>query len=230
VASVAVRRRRRQAGARPALIPVRVVPLLLALAVTAEASAALAQPNLRSTFPGRRVGGGTRGECTARVLAHLVPGSSVYAPGAGGQIGLLEGPSANPAPVAVSFRQVNAAGSSDAARNLLSSRELPASSAGVTLLRVPLKGATVWESSYRCDAGPGDPADPLAMVSAEAPPAVSLLLVDATPADTALQAKLKGLSAFCGKSVAREQLAASFDLADVISADWPAQLPVRCLP
>jgi hypothetical protein len=66
------------------------------------------------------------------------------------------------------------------------------------------------------------------MVSSDAPPAVSLLLLEATPADTALQVKIKGLSAFCGKSVAREQLAAAFDLADVISPDWPAQLPVRC--
>ena len=208
--------------------PVRVAPLLLALAMSAQASAALAQPNPRSTFPGRRVGGGTRGECTARVLAHLVPATSVYAPGATGLIALLEGPNANPRPIAVSFRQANASGSTDAARTLLSSRDLPASSAGVTLLAVALKGATVWESNYRCDEGVADPADPLAMVSSQAPPAVSLLLTDATPADTALQAKIKGLPALCGKTVSREQLASSFDLADVVSADWPDQLPVRC--
>ena len=206
----------------------RIAPVLLTLALVAEASAAVAQPNLRSTFPGRRVGGGTRGECTARVLAHLVPGSSVFAPAAG-LIGLLEGPTANPRPVAISFRQMNAAGSSDAARNLLASRDLPASSAGVTLFTVPLKGATVWESSYRCDEAPGDPNDPLAMVSSEAPPAVSLLLTEATPADAALQARLKDLRALCGRTVPRDQLASAFDLADVLSgADWPAQLPVHC--
>ena len=207
----------------------RVAPLLIGLAVVAQASAVLAQPNLRSTFPGRRVGGGTRGECTARVLAHLVPGSSVFAPGPTGWIGLVEGPTANPRPVAISFRQANASGSSDAARTLLAKRELPASTAGVTLLAISLKGASVWESSYQCDAGPGDPSDPLSMVSAAAPPAVSLLLTgDVTPADTALQGKLKGLKALCGKTIAREQLASSFELGDVISSEWPAQLPVRC--
>ena len=206
----------------------RVAPVLVALALLVEASAVWAQPNLRSTFPGRRVGGGTRGECTARVLAHLVPGSRFYSPAAG-LIGVLEGPSANPRPVAIGFRQMNAAGSSDAARNLLPSRELPASAAGVTLFPVPLKGATVWESSYRCDEAPGDPNDPLAMVSTAAPPAVSLLLLDATPADAQLQARLKELQGHCGHSVGREQLAAAFDLADVVSGpDWPAQLPVRC--
>lgn len=206
----------------------RIAPLLLGLTVLVQASAALAQPNLRSTFPGRRVGGGTRGECTARVLAHLVPGSSVYAPGAAGVIGVLEGPTANPRPLALSIRQVNASGSADAARNLQLQKELPASTAGVTLLSLVLKGASVWESSYRCDEGSPDPSDPLGMVTSVAPPAVSLLLADVTPADAALQARLKQLRALCGKTVARDQLAADFDLRDVISADWPAQLPVRC--
>jgi len=206
----------------------RIAPLLIAVAVASQASVAMAQPNLRSTFPGRRVGGGTRGECTARVLAHLVPPSSVFAPGGTGLIAMLEGPASNPRPVAISFRQMNSAGSSDAARHLTAQRELPASPAGITLFVVPLKAASVWESNYRCDGGPGDPADPLGMVSSEAPPAVSLLLKDVTPADVVVQTRLQGLRSLCGKTVPREQLAASFDLGDVISADWPAQLPVRC--
>lgn len=48
-----------------------------------------AQANPRSTFPGRRVGGGTRGECSARTLVHLVPETSVYAPDASGLVGLV---------------------------------------------------------------------------------------------------------------------------------------------
>ena len=56
-----------------------------------------AQANPRSTFPGRRVGGGTRGECSsARTLVHLVPATSVYAPGASGLVGLVQGPSDSP--------------------------------------------------------------------------------------------------------------------------------------
>ena len=204
------------------------VRAILALALLAETGAVLAQPNLRSTFPGRRIGGGTRGECTARVLAHLVPASSVFAPGSSGLIALLEGPTANPRPLLVALREANAAGSSDAASARSQRRQLPASSAGVTLLVLPLKGATVWESSYLCEEGVSDPSDPLAMVSAAAPPAVSLLLLEGTPADAGLQSRLRELQARCGQSVPRQQLAASFELADVITADWPAQLPVRC--
>lgn len=57
----------------------------------------------RSTFPGRRVGGGTRGECSARILVHLVPENSVFAPGATGILGLVQGPTANPVSLELSF-------------------------------------------------------------------------------------------------------------------------------
>ena len=204
------------------------VRLVLAWALLLQAGAAPAQPQLRSTFPGRRIGGGTRGECTARVLAHLVPPSSVFAPGSSGLIALLEGPTANPRPLLVALRQANAAGSRDGARSRVLLLELPAAPAGVTLLVRPIKTASVWESSYRCEDDVADPADPLAMVSSAAPPAVSLLLLEVTPSDAALQPRLEDLRARCGQTVPREQLARAFDLSDVIAADWPARLPVRC--
>ena len=65
------------------------------------ADVALAQKDLRSTFPGRRVGGGTRGECNARVVAHLVPSQSVFAPD--GYLAVVMGPTANPAPLPLSL-------------------------------------------------------------------------------------------------------------------------------
>ena len=37
--------------------------------------------DLRSQFPGRRVGGGTRGECSARYLALIVNPDSIFSPG-----------------------------------------------------------------------------------------------------------------------------------------------------
>lgn len=202
----------------------RSASTLLALAMILEPSFALAQPSLRSTFPGRRVGGGTRGECSARMVAHLVPPSSVFAP-VGGLVGVLEGPTVHPRPLVINLREVNAVGSRDAARSLTAHRELPAASAGVTLLVLPFKAASVWESSYRCDDGPDDPTT---MVSAEVPPVVSLLLTDVTSVDRVTQTHLLDLRALCGRTVSRGQLATSFDLAEVISGDWPPQLPVRC--
>ena len=202
----------------------------LPIAAVGLPQAALAQANLRNTFPGRRIGGGTRGECSARLIAHLVPASSVFAPGAGASIGLLEGPTAQPRPLQLSFRPLTSAGTAAKAQASTMTRELPAAPMGVVLLKVaPIKSATIWESAYRCDAsGAQASADGLEFVQTAAPPAVSLLVPDAQRDDQAILVALKQLQAQCGKTVATAELAKSFGLADVISPEWPQQLPVRC--
>lgn len=185
---------------------------------------ARAQTDLRSTFPGRRVGGGTRGECNARLIVHLVPASSVFAPGQPGLLGVLEGPAANPRPLELRFRPQQGEGPTQ-------ERLLAAGGPALVLLPTPaLAGATVWESSYRCDEqiGAGTSADPLQFVESTSPPALSLLVVDAVPADTKLQAQLKQLRGRCGATISRQELASAFALSDLIDTSWPDQLPVRC--
>jgi hypothetical protein len=210
--------------------PRRTVPVLAVLVLLAISGEALAQPNLRSSFPGRRIGGGTRGECTARLLTHLVPANSVFAPGSSGTLGLLEGPVATPRPLQLEFRPLSNTSSAEAARSARVRRDLPAAPAGITLvtLAAGTVGATVWESSYRCGLEGGANVEPLAFVEASAPPAVSLLVSDVTPADKSNQAALARLKAACGSSVPRQQVAKAFGLGDLINADWPSQLPVRC--
>ena len=192
--------------------------------------AASAQTDLRNSFPGRRMGGGTRGECSARLLANLVPANSVFAPGAEATIGLLEGPTAQPRPLQLSFRPLNAAGTGAAAQGRVSNRDLPAAPAGVVLLTIaPLKTATIWESGYRCDEGNSAAAgDGLSFVETASPPAVSLLVPDVQPVDKTLAASLRQLRSQCGKTVATATLAKTFDLGDAITSEWPQQLPVRC--
>ena len=104
-----------------------------------------AQADLRSSFPGRRVGGGTRGECSARLLAHLVPANSIYAPGRSLQVGLLEGPTANPKPIEIQFRRWSGAPSDQMSEATLATSELPASTAGITLISLEaLNVPAVW--------------------------------------------------------------------------------------
>jgi len=202
--------------------------VLLALAM--EASPVFAGGK-RSSFPGRRIGGATRGECTARLIAHLVPDDSVYAPGASQMLGILEGPTANPRPVLVAFRSEGAPAGAPPASSLT----LPALGPGITLFRRPaLQGATVWESSYRCESPATstgtDPAaaDPLAFISTQAPPALSLLVGTANPEDAKIQKSLQSLQRSCGGTVSRAEVASSFGLADVLTSDWPERLPVNC--
>ena len=189
------------------------------------ANAAWAQKDLRSAFPGRRVGGGTRGECNARIVAHLVPSQSVFAPA--GDLAVVMGPTANPVPLQVSFRpeQVGAAGASS-----VPARTLPAAPAGLTLLPVSAPAQpTVWESSFDCSAGDaGAAADPLAFVESSSPPAVSLLVPTPAAEDTSIQTGIARLRAACGSSVPTAQTLADFGLADLATSDWPEMLPVRC--
>ena len=186
-------------------------------------SPAFAQANLRSTFPGRRVGGGTRGECSARILAHLVPSNSVYSPGASGDLGLVQGPTANPFGLTMTFRP-------NADEGVESSHALDASPVGLILVRgmggdVP----TIWESSFDCDADDQlSSSDPLSFVESVSPPAISLLLPQSEPSDISAQNALKEIRKNCGATVPALATLAQFGLADLFTKDWPNQLPVRC--
>ena len=184
-------------------------------------SAVEAQGNLRSTFPGRRVGGGTRGECSARVLAHLVPETSVFSPAPTGDLALVRGPSAQPVPLAVTFRAQRGE-----AEDL---RRMPARPAGITLLRVPpIREAMVWESAFACESDDSTTADDLSFVETASPPALSLLVAVPEPGDLPVQQALAGLRQQCGASVPTTETLASFGLADLATAQWPKHLPVDC--
>ena len=196
----------------------------LGISVLASLSplAGLAQADLRSSFPGRRVGGGTRGECSARTLVHLVPDSSVFAPGASGDLALVQGPTANPVSLTMTFKP-EAGGSSI-------TQTLPASPAGVTLVRRSATSApTIWESGFDCASGDAAASsDPLSFIETASPPAVSLLLATSEASDIQVQKSLQALRQSCGGTVPAVETLAQFGLADVVTAEWPQQLQVRC--
>ncbi|MFM7085609.1 MAG: hypothetical protein ACKOCA_08480 [Vulcanococcus sp.] len=197
----------------------------LAIGLGAAALPTLAQSGLRSTFPGRRVGGGTRGECSARLIAHLVPANSVYASGADRLLGILQGPSDKPHPLQITFRPQE-----PPTAPALDTRTLPAADVSIVLLRQPqIAGPTLWESTYQCEQGQaGRSEDPLDFISAGSPPALSLLLKEPAPADATIQSGLSRLQKSCGSTVPREEVERLFGLEDVMRDNWPARIPVRC--
>jgi hypothetical protein len=205
-----------------------LLPLLMA--AIAPIGAARGQESLRSTFPGRRVGGGTRGDCTARVVAHLVPENNMLGAAAATTLGILEGPASTPRPLQVAFRPRRQEGNNPAPAAGFENRTIPPAPAGVTLLRIPAVGEdTLWESSYQCEETPagGDTAL-LSFVSSVAPPAQSLLVSARLPGDRKVELELQKLRAACGATVATAEVASAFGLNDVITREWPARLPVRC--
>ena len=198
------------------------IAIALASIVLGEVVALEVHSNPRNTFPGRRVGGGTRGECNARALVHLVPDSSVFAPGASGLLGLVEGPAENPFNLTVQFKSGDG--------GLTVNRTFMASSSALTLMTIQdLSTPTVWESSFECSAGDGmwnD--DPIAFIQSSSPPARSLLLPEAEGDDLKVQNILSSLRQYCGKKVPAQETLARFGLADLVTEAWPRQLRVRC--
>ncbi|QEY32773.1 hypothetical protein EVJ50_11580 [Synechococcus sp. RSCCF101] len=191
--------------------------------------------NLRNTFPGRRIGGGTRGECAARMLVHLVPDGSVYAPPAsGGYLAFLQGPTGTPRPVVVRFSPYQAPGGSQAgwvSTTATSEVDVDASPASLVLLPVPAtQGPTVWESFYDCAGEEGDGGGPLGYVQAVSPPALTLLIDSPEPTDRSAAADVAWLASACGSSLRAADVASRFGLKDVLDETWPQNLPVRCTP
>ena len=191
-----------------------MIPLVavLLIAVALAGQAALAQPDSRNTFPGRRVGGGTRGACTSRLIAHLAPANNIQrVPSAGPvRLAVLQGPTSEPFPLQIAL---------DGRRSI----QLPASSAGVVVLRIPPIGSdTRWQSSYVCPAGTPAADDPLNFVVAVAPPALSLLRPSSDVDD-----QLPGLLSRCGGSVDLAEIKQWLGV-EAVSGEWPQQLPVRC--
>ena len=209
-------------GSTRVLQKVLTVSLGVCVSMALMPMAAMAQASLRSSFPGRRVGGGTRGECSARTLVHLVPESSVFAPGASPLLGVVQGPTANPVSLKLSFKPE--AGGSE------TTRTLAAAPASITLISsAGTTEPTVWESSFNCDSGDGGASlDPLAFIQTASPPAISLLLPEEEASDKSIQAALSSLKARCGATVPAAETLAQFGLADLVTAEWPDQLPVRC--
>ena len=202
---------------------------LLSVLMLGAVLPAAASPQLRSSFPGRRVGGGTRGECTARLLVHLVPQNSVFAPGAEGLLGTLQGPTQAPKPLLMDLRRLASAGTVADAQGRVQRLRVDPSGVGVTLFRAPVSDGVVWESSYQCI--PPEPGvDPLSWDGGfDAPPAITLLLAEPTALDLTLQGRLEALADQCEGSIAKAQLIQDFNLAALDLRSWPERLPVRCL-
>ena len=201
--------------------------LLSALVVNVICSPAL-QAAPRNAFPGRRIGGGTRGECAARPVLHLVPSSNVFSPGGSNLIAVLEGPSADPMPLEVILRPASDDGIATPGAPPVLQQSLGAAVNRLVLLRVPAaSGPLLWESSYQCGADEG--ADEFGFITAAAPPALTLLVPEGGSDAVQMQQQLASLRSACGTSTAVAPLMQAFDCGDdVVDASWPQTITVQC--
>lgn len=162
-------------------------------------------PDRTRRFPLRREGGGTRGACAARLLAHLVPPDGLLDPGPNPILGLIEGDSPEPVPLVVRWPGGEAI--APARRG-----------ASLRLLRLPGPPETgLWESFPACE-GTAEP---------QAPPARSLL--GPAPGATHRDARdaLRALWRQCGQRIPTAALLATWDYPH-LAERLPASLPVIC--
>ena len=185
---------------------------------------------IRNSFPGRRIGGGTRGECWTRLFAHLVPANSVYTPGSPPLIALLEGPAKTPRPVIIELRSVLANGLPDPNAKPVFQRTLLPEPEGIRLiLLAKLTQPVSWTSSYFCSDSPVPSDESLFFVSRNEPPPLTLLLPsNPSPDDRKVWETLGLLHKACGKTFPRQEVKRLFGFSDLLSDDWPENLPVRC--
>ena len=187
--------------------------------------------SLRGSFPGNRVGGGTRGECSARVIVHLVPESGMYDPSAASSnlIGLLQGPSLNPTPLVITFRPFQSNGNLDQVP--LSRETLRFASSKVSLILLDPDfddKSKIWESTFECDqhADSGE----FGFITSSFPPALSLLTKssDVTSASLPTAVLLKSWQGLCGATISTDSVFDPFGLDDLLTQQWPTQIPVLC--
>ena len=187
--------------------------------------------SLRGAFPGNRVGGGTRGECSARLIVHLVPESGRYDPSSAGSnlIGLLQGPSLNPTPLVITFRPFQASLQIDQAGQSLSTLRVKASKASLVLLDPGFDDKSmIWESAYECDQN-GDSGE-FDFITSSSPPALSLLTKTSDLRTGTLKTAelLKSWKSLCGNTIPTNSVLNQFGLDDLLNQQWPNQLPVFC--
>ena len=105
--------------------------------------------NIGLAFPGRRVGGGTRGECSARKIMHLVPESNIAFQNELGHFALIIGPSNDPKDININFKEFE-----ETKKNKinLNNFKIKASKEKVFLISIPSQDAPfILESSFDCN-------------------------------------------------------------------------------
>ena len=201
-------------------ITIHTFSILLGLATATVAD------DLRSQFPGRRVGGGTRGECSARFIAHVATPNSTYSPGESGLLAILQGPSSNHRPIRTKF------GNYSVNKEILYNDELILShpNASLFIFKIPkIVVETSWSSNYKCSDETTNNFGILDFVEESSPPALSLLLKKASKEDLPIQKSILKYSKKCDKKAQTQDIFTEFKLGNNIDKkNWPIDLDIIC--
>ena len=190
------------------------------------------QMNIGLAFPGRRLGGGTRGECSARKIMHLVPENNILFHNSNGQIALIIGPSNKPKDVKIAFKSYYSEfddinGPSPGIDDLLISN----SSEKIILLYIPKKNFPfTWESSFECSEDNGDSFNDFVFdfIQDNSPPAISLIAPEFYKKNNNNEDDITWLSNYCDKKISQNELNKKFNLNELFDENWSDEIFVDC--
>ena len=188
--------------------------------------------NIGSAFPGRRLGGGTRGECSARKIMHLVPDNNILFHNSEGQIALIIGPSSSPKDVKIAFKPYSSSdGNFNGPSPEIDELFISNSSEKIILLNIPKKKFPfTWESAFECSDDNEDSFDGFGFnfIQDNSPPAISLIAPESLQKKNNSEDKILWLSKYCGKNISQNELNKKFQINELFDENWSEEIYVDC--
>ena len=188
--------------------------------------------NIGSAFPGRRLGGGTRGECSARKIMHLVPDNNILFHNSDGQIALIIGPSSSPKDVKIAFKPYSSSdGNFKGPSPEIDELFISNSSEKVILLNIPKKKFTfTWESAFESCDDKEDSFDGFGFnfIQDNSPPAITLIAPESLKKKNNSEDKISWLSKYCGKNISQNELNKKFKVDELFDENWAEEISVDC--
>ena len=188
--------------------------------------------NIGSAFPGRRLGGGTRGECSARKIMHLVPDNNILFHNSDGQIALIIGPSSSPKDVKIAFKPYSSSdGNFNGPSPEIDELFISNSSEKVILLNIPKKKFPfTWESAFECSDDNEESFDGFGFnfIQDNSPPAISLIAPESLQKKNNSEDKISWLSKYCGKNISQNELNKKFQINELFDENWSEEISVDC--
>ena len=188
--------------------------------------------NIGSAFPGRRLGGGTRGECSARKIMHLVPDNNILFHNSEGQIALIIGPSSSPKDVKIAFKPYSSPdGNFNGPSPEIDELFIANSSEKIILLNIPKKKFPfTWESAFECSDDNEESFDGFGFnfIQDNSPPAISLIAPESLQKKNNSEDKILWLSKYCGKNISQNELNKKFILNELFDENWSDEIFVDC--
>ena len=188
--------------------------------------------NIGSAFPGRRLGGGTRGECSARKIMHLVPDNNILFHNSEGQIALIIGPSSSPKDVKIAFKPYSSPdGNFNGPSPEIDELFISNSSEKIILLNIPKKKFPfTWESAFECSDDNEESFDGFGFdfIQDNSPPAISLIAPESLQKKNNSEDKILWLSKYCGKNISQNELNKKFQINELFDENWAEEISVDC--